>query len=73
VVASYLAVYREDKLTAALAGLLHYELAAERAESNCKGPGTFIPCFLDELYALGQEVKQGKNAIQAQDLKLEWL
>lgn len=58
VVASYLAVRRDDKFIAALAGVLHYEIAAERAESSpsCKGPGTFIPAFLDELYMLGRDL-----------------
>ncbi len=73
VVAGYVAVHREDKLLAALAGILHYEVAAERAASKCKGPGTFIPAFLDELYHLGQEVKQGKQALREQDLKLQWI
>jgi thiamine-phosphate diphosphorylase/hydroxyethylthiazole kinase len=52
VLASYLAVYRTDKLLAALAGILHYEIAAERAadRDDVKGPGSFIPAFLDELY-----------------------
>ena len=60
VVVSYLAMHRDDKLVAALAGLLHYELAAERAERQewCRGPGSFIPAFLDELYLLGQDSKE---------------
>lgn len=59
VVVSYLALHRDDKFLAAIAGILHYELAAERAEQNssCHGPGSFIPTFLDELYSLGQDVK----------------
>lgn len=59
VIGSYLALYREDKLLAALAGMLHYELAAEQAEAHesCRGPGSFIPAFLDELYLLGQSTK----------------
>lgn len=59
VLASYMALHREDKLIAALAAILHYELAAERAESNsgCKGPGTFSPYFLDELYLVGHHIK----------------
>lgn len=58
VVTSYLAVYRDDKFLAALAGVLHYEIAAERAEKSpsCRGPGSFIPAFLDELYLLGQDI-----------------
>ncbi|KIV92097.1 hydroxyethylthiazole kinase [Exophiala mesophila] len=61
VIASYNAAYRHDKLLATLAALLHYELAAERAEARVevRGPGTFIPAFLDELYLFGEEMKQG--------------
>ncbi|KIX03898.1 hydroxyethylthiazole kinase [Rhinocladiella mackenziei CBS 650.93] len=60
VVASYLALHREDKLLAALSGVLHFEIAAERAEAraDCRGPGSFIPAFLDELYLLGEEIKK---------------
>ncbi|KAL6247581.1 thiamine biosynthetic bifunctional enzyme [Rhinocladiella similis] len=63
VVASYLAVYREDKLVAALAGILHYEIAAQVAagREDCRGPGTFIPAFLDELHRLGRAVSEGDN------------
>ncbi|EXJ82693.1 hypothetical protein A1O3_06507 [Capronia epimyces CBS 606.96] len=63
VIASYVAVHRQDKFLAALAGILHYEIAAERAEArqDCRGPGSFIPAFLDELYLLGEEVKQGRG------------
>jgi len=59
VVVSYLALHRADKFLAAIAGILHYELAAERAEQNpsCRGPGSFIPAFIDELYLLGQDIK----------------
>lgn len=54
VLTSYLAVHRDDKLLAALAGILHYEIAAERAaeRDEVNGPGSFIPSFLDELYNL---------------------
>jgi thiamine-phosphate diphosphorylase / hydroxyethylthiazole kinase len=47
-----LAVCREDKLLAALAGILHYEIAAEIAagREDVKGPGTFVPALIDELY-----------------------
>ena len=41
-------------MLAAIAGMLMYEIAAERAASRdeVRGPGTFIPAFLDELYAI---------------------
>ena len=57
VLVSYLAMHKDDKFSSALAGILHYEIAAERAEKHehCRGPGTFIPSFLDELCAVGKE------------------
>jgi thiamine-phosphate diphosphorylase / hydroxyethylthiazole kinase len=61
-----LAVNRSDKLLAALAGLLHYEIAAEiaAAREDVKGPGTFIPALIDELYNIHKSTIQGD---------LEWL
>ncbi|KAK2740081.1 hypothetical protein FQN55_009030 [Onygenales sp. PD_40] len=52
--ASFLAVHRSDKLLAVLASLLLLEIAAERAavKPEVKGPGTFVPALLDELFAL---------------------
>lgn len=53
-IAAFVSVYREDKMLAALAGILVFEIAAERAaaRADVKGPGTFAPAFLDELYAI---------------------
>lgn len=55
------AVEREDKLLAALAGLLHYEIAAEIAavREDVKGPGTFVPALIDELYNLQKAANRG--------------
>lgn len=65
-VAAFLAIHREDKLLAALAGILMYEIAAEQAAArdDVKGPGTFVPAFLDQLYAI---------RMQAADRKSDWL
>ncbi|OAL48449.1 TMP-TENI-domain-containing protein [Pyrenochaeta sp. DS3sAY3a] len=57
---AYLAANRGDKLLAALAGVLHFEIAAERAVKArtvnlVRGPGTFVPSFLDELYLFDRE------------------
>lgn len=51
---AFLAVHRTDKLLAVLSGLLMFEIAAENAAAKewVKGPGTFVPALLDELYAL---------------------
>jgi len=56
-----LAACREDKLLAALAGLLHYEIAAEiaAAREDVKGPGTFVPALVDELYNLQKATSEG--------------
>jgi thiamine-phosphate diphosphorylase/hydroxyethylthiazole kinase len=41
-------------MLAAIAGMLIYEIAAERAavRDDVRGPGTFVPALLDELYAI---------------------
>lgn len=60
VIASYVAMYKEDKFLAALAGILHYEIAAELAEEQIqtvRGPGSFIPAFLDELYRFPDSIR----------------
>ncbi|TVY31790.1 putative thiamine biosynthetic bifunctional enzyme [Lachnellula subtilissima] len=56
-----LAVCREDKLLAAVAGLLHYEIAAEIAaeREDVKGPGTFVPALIDELYNVQKSTSGG--------------
>jgi thiamine-phosphate diphosphorylase / hydroxyethylthiazole kinase len=56
-VASFLAVSGHDKLLAVLAGVLLFEIAAERALDGgaAKGPGTFPPHFLDQLYTLSRQ------------------
>jgi thiamine-phosphate diphosphorylase/hydroxyethylthiazole kinase len=60
-IASFLAVYKEDKLLAALAGILVFEIAAEKAavRDDVRGPGTFVPAFLDELYAIKSNALNG--------------
>jgi thiamine-phosphate diphosphorylase/hydroxyethylthiazole kinase len=59
---AYLAANPEDKLHAAVAGILHYEIAAEYAakREDVKGPGTFVPAFIDELYIRGVDIAEGK-------------
>lgn len=56
-----LAVCRGDKLLAALAALLHYEIAAEiaAARDDVKGPGTFVPALIDELYNVQKATSAG--------------
>lgn len=59
-IAACLAAYREDRLLATLSGMLMYEIASERASKrdDVKGPGTFVPAFIDELYAVAKLAQQ---------------
>lgn len=63
-IASAMAVEREDKLLAAVSGILLYEIAAERAacSGHVRGPSSFIPAFIDELYALRQASVRGDGS-----------
>ena len=53
-VAAFVAVEKEDKLLAALAGVLMFEIAAEDAAKRpeVNGPGTFVPAFIDALHTI---------------------
>ncbi|KAK4247736.1 Hydroxyethylthiazole kinase family-domain-containing protein [Corynascus novoguineensis] len=46
----------KDRLVAVIAAILHFEIAAEVAAERpeVRGPGTFVPAFLDELYLIRQ-------------------
>lgn len=62
-IAAFLAVHREDRLLAALAGILLYEIAAEQAgrREDVQGPGTFVPAFLDQLYRITESALEGDS------------
>lgn len=62
-VATFLAVHKEDKLLATLAGVLMFEIAAEQAarRADVKGPGTFVPAFLDELHLIAKHAAMGRS------------
>lgn len=55
-----------DRLVAVVAGILLFEIAAERAagKGGVEGPGTFVPAFLDSLYQIRTATAGGD---------LEWL
>jgi len=57
-----------DTLVAVIAGILVFEIAAERAAARpeVRGPGTFVPAFLDELYLVRQETVSGDTAWRRQ-------
>ncbi|GIZ45460.1 hypothetical protein CKM354_000862600 [Cercospora kikuchii] len=71
-IASLLAVEREDPLLAAVTAILMYEIAGERAavRDDVRGPGTFVPALIDELYRIRQESVQG-NGNWAEAAKIE--
>ncbi|KAI0386247.1 TMP-TENI-domain-containing protein [Hypomontagnella monticulosa] len=51
-ISAMIAAYPKDKLAATITGILQYGIAAEIAaeREDVKGPGTFVPAFIDELY-----------------------
>lgn len=61
IISAMLAINRGDKLLAVLSALLHYEIAAEIAavRDDVRGPGTFVPALIDELYIIQQANSQG--------------
>lgn len=73
-IAAFLAVHKGDKLLAALAGILMYEIAAEQTKEreDVKGPGTFVPAFLDQLYKIAQGAAKD-DAEWLQDANVEKL
>lgn len=58
-IAASLAANRKDKLLGALAGILLYEIAAEKAAETANGPGSFVPAFIDALFHLRQASVKG--------------
>ncbi|KAI2472058.1 TMP-TENI-domain-containing protein [Annulohypoxylon bovei var. microspora] len=60
-ISAMVAAHPNDKLTAVLAGILHYSIAAELAaeREDVKGPGTFVPAFIDELYNVRKATVKG--------------
>ncbi|KAI1433613.1 Hydroxyethylthiazole kinase family-domain-containing protein [Xylaria sp. CBS 124048] len=52
VISAMIAAFTHDKLAATVAGVLLYNIAAQKAavREDVKGPGSFVPAFLDELY-----------------------
>ncbi|KAK1598734.1 hydroxyethylthiazole kinase [Colletotrichum navitas] len=63
-VSAALAAWEADRLLAVLAGLLHFEIAAERAavRGDVQGPGTFVPAFIDELARIRRQTVDGDSA-----------
>lgn len=60
-----------DLYDASVKAVCSYGVAAELAVQNAKGPGTFLPVFLDELYELTEEKVKAKANLRALTLKGE--
>ncbi|KAH7170360.1 Hydroxyethylthiazole kinase family-domain-containing protein [Dactylonectria macrodidyma] len=60
-VSAMVAAHAEDPLLAAVAGTVVFGLAAELAAARVevRGPGTFVPAFLDELYGIRKATSEG--------------
>ncbi|KAL4966316.1 bifunctional hydroxyethylthiazole kinase/thiamine-phosphate diphosphorylase [Aspergillus stella-maris] len=60
----FMATHPTDKLLAVLSALLMYEIAAENAAAKnyVRGPGSFAPAFIDELYAIRQAALKGDHS-----------
>ncbi|KAK4861251.1 hypothetical protein LT330_004167 [Penicillium expansum] len=60
----FLAAHRSDRLLAVLSGILMYEIAAENAAAKeyVRGPGSFVPAFVDELYAIRTAAANGDDS-----------
>ncbi|KAK9377480.1 Hydroxyethylthiazole kinase family-domain-containing protein [Lipomyces chichibuensis] len=61
IIGAAVAVSLEDRFLAAVASVLLYTIAAERAAvaSGVRGPGTFIAALIDELYLLSNATANG--------------
>lgn len=60
-VSAMVAAYESDPLVAAVAGTVLFGVAAEMAaaRSDVRGPGTFVPAFIDELFAIRKATAEG--------------
>lgn len=63
-VAAYLAV-ASDPLTGCAAAHVHVAVAAEAAEAVARGPGSFVPAFLDALATTGPEEIRSRGRVTA--------
>ncbi|KIE02907.1 Hydroxyethylthiazole kinase, partial [Metarhizium majus ARSEF 297] len=62
-VSAMAAAYEQDALVATVAGTVMFGLAAEMAaqRDHVRGPGSFVPAFLDELFGIRKATMQGDS------------
>jgi thiamine-phosphate diphosphorylase / hydroxyethylthiazole kinase len=60
-IGGFLAAHRNNGFTATIAAMILFEIAAENAAatSTVKGPGSFVPAWIDQLYFLSQKCCRG--------------
>ncbi|KAK3185434.1 thiamine biosynthetic bifunctional enzyme [Lecanicillium sp. MT-2017a] len=60
-VSAMVSAYPVDRAVAAVAAAAMFGVAAERASERdeVRGPGTFVPAFIDELYAIRKATAEG--------------
>ncbi|KAK4044030.1 putative hydroxyethylthiazole kinase [Parachaetomium inaequale] len=68
-ISAAIASRKADRLTAVIAAILHFEIAAEIAAERpeVRGPGTFVPAFLDELYLIRQATARDDRVCDIQE------
>ncbi|KAG8416607.1 thiamine biosynthetic bifunctional enzyme [Metarhizium acridum] len=62
-VSAMAAAYEEDALVATVAGTVMFGVAAEMAaqREDVRGPGSFVPAFLDELFGIRKATMEGDS------------
>ncbi|KAH0596205.1 hypothetical protein MHUMG1_06066 [Metarhizium humberi] len=62
-VSAMVAAYEQDALVATVAGTVVFGLAAEMAaqRDHVRGPGSFVPAFLDELFGIRKATMEGDS------------
>lgn len=60
-ISAFVAAFPSDPLVAAVAATVMYGMAAEKAalREDVRGPGTFVPAFIDELYGMRTTAASG--------------
>lgn len=64
IVGAFASISEEDLYPALIKATAGYGIAAERAMKHAKGPGTFIPAFLDQLYFLDDDMIQTDQQLE---------
>src|SRR5699024_8483873 len=64
VLAACIAVAEDQVYDASIEAAASYAIAGEIAAENARGPGSFIPAFLDELYLLNEDTYDAREQVE---------